>query len=896
MASVTLGKSPVILDDFIRIVTGEAKALIHAASILDMQKAAMGVENLSDFDQFEDIKGEKLSTRISRAVCVARLITLLEAHTSTTPRVVNFLADLLNDSSIELRVSADSPLKSLAQYFQPRSGASPKPPAITKPEYDALVGSQAESLVPAAALALFAHQAHELSDIADCVAALTCEATQASTSSFGAFRQEVCRPYKAAALVADHLNLLLEKSLEVNQSKRKTEFAALSSIPDIHCGARMLIDATYKFAKVELNSAEIVGSSPFVPGATPGQMRQLDTAMKILEDASLDRSQTLLDLQQTQEYKLKPETTAAATKKLAELRAVKTPTVFSLPELTRRVLSLEAALSLEAMLSCDQLATKEVAAVTAAAEKEAEKKKRQAEYEAKTGKSSVNKKAEKKQEAGKGLILGKGSSAFRTYLLRDSQASNLETSCLKAVTSPLTVSDAGFLNELLTATNQICKPKLPKGTRDSEPEQMSIREKTFAIIKGVFQGHGAVGIDTPVFERKEVLTGKYGEDSKLIYDLADQGGEMLSLRYDLTVPFARYVASNGVTQIKRYHMGRVYRRDSPAIKSGRFREFYQCDFDIAGTYSRMIPDAEVVKVLCDVLSALNLGKFKVKYNHRKLLDALMDVCGVPEQKFRAICSAIDKLDKTPWAEVRMEMVGQKGLAPAVADRLAKFVTREPTSSPWTLLQELRATEAFASHPGAQEALADLELAFTYMEALGCLQFVSFDLSLARGLDYYTGVIYEAVLTDTNQVGSIAAGGRYDKLVGMFSLSPVPAVGVSVGIERIFTILEQLERERGSVRATQTEVLVCSNGSGLLEERMKLAALLWARGFKAEFLFDLAPHRRKQMDYASENRIPVVLWIGEEVPADQVRVKQLAAWTEENVARDQLLDYLQKLLR
>jgi histidyl-tRNA synthetase len=125
---------------------------------------------------------------------------------------------------------------------------------------------------------------------------------------------------------------------------------------------------------------------------------------------------------------------------------------------------------------------------------------------------------------------------------------------------------------------------------------MSIREKAFDIIHGVFRAHGAVGIDTPVFERKEILTGKYGEDSKLIYDLADQGGEMLCLRYDLTVPFARYIASHGVTNIKRYHMARVYRRDNPAMNKGRYREFYQCDFDIAGKYAPMVPDAECLKV------------------------------------------------------------------------------------------------------------------------------------------------------------------------------------------------------------------------------------------------------------------------------------------------------------
>jgi len=311
MASVTLGKSTVTLDDFMRIVTAESKVQLHAASLGEMQKAAESNANAPLFDSFEEVKGEKLSTQISRAVVVARIIALLEAQTCVSPEVVTFLADLLNDSSIELSVSADFPLKSLVQYF--RSGKT----SLTTPEFNALVGSQSESLLPAAVLAVFAYKAHELADVADCVAAVTCEATQASTTPFGAFRQEVCRPHKSAALVADHLNLLLEKSLEVNQSKR--ELSALSSIPDIHCGARILIDASCKFAKVELDSVEMTGSVPFTAGAIPAQMRQLDTAMKILQDASLDRSQTLLDLQQTFEHKIKSETTAAAALKLAQL-------------------------------------------------------------------------------------------------------------------------------------------------------------------------------------------------------------------------------------------------------------------------------------------------------------------------------------------------------------------------------------------------------------------------------------------------------------------------------------------------------------------------------------------------------------------------------------------------
>ena len=184
----------------------------------------------------------------------------------------------------------------------------------------------------------------------------------------------------------------------------------------------------------------------------------------------------------------------------------------------------------------------------------------------------------------------------------------------------------------------------------------------------MFKRHGAETIDTPIFELKEVLTGKYGEDSKLIYDLKDQGGEILSLRYDLTVPFARYVAMNKIAQIKRYHIGKVYRRDNPSISRGRYREFYQCvskkalivnvilsqddtaqysfqDFDIAGAYDAMIPDAECVKIVKEILESLEVGKFVVKVNHRQILDGIFEVCGVSSDMFRTICSSVDKLDK-----------------------------------------------------------------------------------------------------------------------------------------------------------------------------------------------------------------------------------------------------------
>lgn len=148
-----------------------------------------------------------------------------------------------------------------------------------------------------------------------------------------------------------------------------------------------------------------------------------------------------------------------------------------------------------------------------------------------------------------------------------------------------------------------------------------------------------------IFNLQEVLTGKYGEDSKLIYDLKDQGGEILSMRYDLTVPLARYLAMNKISSIKRYHIAKVYRRDNPAMTRGRYREFYQCDFDIAGTYDPMLADAECVKIVAEVLDTLDIGDYVIKLNHRQLLDGMFEACGVPASSFRAICSAVDKLDK-----------------------------------------------------------------------------------------------------------------------------------------------------------------------------------------------------------------------------------------------------------
>ncbi|XP_020860839.1 histidine--tRNA ligase, cytoplasmic isoform X2 [Phascolarctos cinereus] len=431
---------------------------------------------------------------------------------------------------------------------------------------------------------------------------------------------------------------------------------------------------------------------------------------------------------------------------------------------------------------------------------------------------------------------------------------------------------------------------------------MAVREKVFDVIISCFKRHGAEVIDTPVFELKETLTGKYGEDSKLIYDLKDQGGELLALRYDLTVPFARYLAMNKLTNIKRYHIAKVYRRDNPAMTRGRYREFYQCDFDIAGQFDPMIPDAECLKIICEILSTLQLGDFQIKVNDRRILDGMFNVCGVPDSKFRTICSSVDKLDKMSWEDVKNEMVEEKGLAPEVADHIGAYVKQHGGVS---LVEQLLQDPKLSQNKQAQEGLRDLKLLFEYLTLFGITEKISFDLSLARGLDYYTGVIYEAVLLQTTArqgeeplgVGSVAAGGRYDGLVGMFDPKgrKVPCVGLSVGVERIFSIVEQrMEASEEKVRTTETQVLVAAAQKKLLEERLKLVAELWDRGIKAELLYKKNPKLLTQLQYCEETGIPLVAIIGEQELKDGVvKLRSVASREEVDVRKENLVEEIRR---
>uniref|UniRef100_A0A183B3P5 AA_TRNA_LIGASE_II domain-containing protein n=1 Tax=Echinostoma caproni TaxID=27848 RepID=A0A183B3P5_9TREM len=253
------------------------------------------------------------------------------------------------------------------------------------------------------------------------------------------------------------------------------------------------------------------------------------------------------------------------------------------------------------------------------------------------------------------------------------------------------------------------------GTRDRNPVQMKVLEDVFGTIVQCFKRHDAVTIDTPVFELK-------------VWKYSQANTEKTQNLY---------------TTSRTREERKVYRRDQPAMTRGRYREFYQCDFDIAGDYGPMLADVECIRIIYEILSELALGDFVIKINHRRLLDGLFKACNVPAEKFTATCSAVDKLDKSPWEAVQRELLEEKGLNPDTVDKIGQYVQLNGTLG---LVDRLEADEPLMQQETAREALTDIRLLLSYCEALGILERVRFDLSLARGLDYYTGVIYEAVLT------------------------------------------------------------------------------------------------------------------------------------------------------
>lgn len=739
--------------------------------------------------------------------------------------------------------------------------------------------------------------ARSLLPLADAVAAITCETLRADTTAFEAEFVDTARPHRGIITSAQNLRLMLDGSKLINsQQEGTTDVAAVRCIPQYHGPARDAIMLAYKTVDAEINGA--VGDSAAAKHAGAGIHPQalkmaLSTtkeALHVLLQGSVNRLK-LLDVKAAYDA---PNITLAFDLVEATASALTRELVPCLKFLKKEETQLKLCLA-----ETNAKVRETVAKAASAAAKEDEKLSAMPEAQRKKILEKRRKKLEKQKEKGPAkkygkneLKIGLGSQAVRQHILALGDA--WQTSVVKSAFDLRASSLSFFLEDLfvhLGSGGTRRKPKIAKGSQDFLPYQMALREKIFNKIRMVFKRHAGVEIETPVFELKETLTGKYGEDSKLIYDLADQGGELLALRYDLTVPFARFMALHSPGNIKRYHIARVYRRDNPQVARGRFREFYQCDFDIAGTYAPMLPDAEVLSIGIEVLQQFpELGPVKVKVSHRLLLDAILAICGVPADKLRTTCSAIDKLDKEPWSNVRREMVEEKNIREEVADRIEPFVCK--VGSPRDLHAQLVKENMFGNNADARRAMNDLALLFNYLDAMGVLGFISFDLSLARGLDYYTGLIFEFVLTSPeHNVGSIAAGGRYDNLVGMFSTTEqqIPCVGVSLGIERIFGILECHAEKQSAKTISSSQVLVASTSNDLMMPRLELCKQLWLSNISSEVMQTENPKFIKQLHYALERGTPYMVVIGEdELAKGVVKVKDMASKDEVTVPRSELV--------
>ena len=450
---------------------------------------------------------------------------------------------------------------------------------------------------------------------------------------------------------------------------------------------------------------------------------------------------------------------------------------------------------------------------------------------------------------------------------------------------------------------------LPSGMRDLHPAQMRVRERVLATITRAFKLAGASALDTPIAERRETLFGKYGDESKkLVFDLEDQGGQLLTLRFDLTVPLARYVAMNNITQLKRYQFGPVFRRDSPSMEKGRYRQFYQFDFDnVGGGHALMVPDAETIAIMNTVFEDLKIGEFVIKINHRRLLTLLLTACGVPEAMHDSACSSIDKLDKTPWVDIMRELI-RKGLAPASVDAIGALMTIEgPATATMAKVEALVAAKAKDGNKEVYaeigQVLGEMRLLFGYIEAYGCLSRVEFCLNLARGLSYYTGMIYEVVMRDRSMgMPSLGGGGRYDNLVGMFHPQgrKLPAVGGSVGIERVFAVMEAKAcKDAAAGAGSDVQVYVTSvkdEKQRLTGDLMAICRELRAAGIRTEMSYDAVPQMKDSLAHALQHGIPIVVILGEsEKAAGTVAVKITAARRQDTIPRAALLAHIQAAL-
>jgi histidyl-tRNA synthetase len=431
-------------------------------------------------------------------------------------------------------------------------------------------------------------------------------------------------------------------------------------------------------------------------------------------------------------------------------------------------------------------------------------------------------------------------------------------------------------------------PRVLRGMRDFLPVQMIMRRRVIETIRDVFESHGFEPIETPVLEYFETLTGSI-DDERLIYHFEDHGGREVGLRFDLTVPLARFVAQhrNELTfPFKRYHIAPVWRADRP--QRGRFREFWQCDADIVGSTS-MLADADVVTVMIEALEALEINDFTVRINHRKLLEAVAQYAGVDEERAGGVYRSVDKLDKIGPEGVANELV-ENGVALASASRIVELVG--DAGSPEAQFE--RASSALGSIAGGAEALDELTQLFDALDASRVPSSrYRFDLSLARGMGYYTGPVYEAADEEFN-MGSLAGAGRYDGLVGRFSRQDLPATGISLGIERIFEIIQA--RMGDASESSVAQVLVTIFDDELRAASLGFAADLRAAGVRAETFLEPQRSLGRQFGYAEARGIPYAAVLGpDEITRSVVGLKDISTQEQVEVPRDEFAAEVLKLV-
>jgi len=448
------------------------------------------------------------------------------------------------------------------------------------------------------------------------------------------------------------------------------------------------------------------------------------------------------------------------------------------------------------------------------------------------------------------------------------------------------------------------KPSIPKGTRDFSPAVMLKRNYIMGVIKKAFQTFGYLPIETPSMENLSTLMGKYGEEGdRLIFKILNSGDYLKkvdanvdfdatkmtskisekALRYDLTVPFARYVVQNQneiAFPFKRYQVQPVWRADRP--QKGRFREFFQCDADVVGSPS-LLYEVELIQLYDTVFTELKLPTI-IKLNNRKVLSGIAEVIGEGD-KLIDITVAIDKLDKIGLEKVKEEMQ-TKGVSDAAIEKLDPILNMKGDAKKKLVTMREVLTDSVIGLEGVEE----IQTVIDKVEVLGLdTAELDFDLTLARGLNYYTGSIFE-VETKGVQMGSIGGGGRYDDLTGIFGLKDMPGIGISFGLDRIYLVIEELNLFP-SLEADFTQLLFVNFGESEADYCLKALRDLRKAGINSE-LYPDAAKMKKQMNYANKKGIPYVVLVGEdEMNSGLLTVKNMSDGTQSNVSVVDLIKQL-----